>query len=235
MSEPLRACVKCGEEKPESGYLRPRRMKGGPARPWNACAACMRVALSKGGKMHHQLRFAHIGGSRVREDGSVFCTTCEQWKPREEFGNSPGGRSGIRGDCKACADNAAQTRHAKRLASGMCTHCGKRPLVKGSVCFCERCRDLLAHATKKRKTERKARAIALLGGKCVDCGFITNRVVAYDFHHLPGMPKTAEISNLLRRCTWKRLEKELQSCVLLCSNCHRIRHDDDFWREEPYE
>lgn len=59
-----------------------------------------------------------------------------------------------------------------------------------------------------------------MGGKCFDCGLVSAPCV-YDFHHENGSDKDASVSRLQ---TWEKIEKELQKCVMLCANCHRLRH-----------
>ena len=58
-------------------------------------------------------------------------------------------------------------------------------------------------------------------GKCADCGFADYR--AMDFHHLHD--KRTEIATAVSR-SWSLdgLLKEIAKCVMLCANCHRIRH-----------
>ena len=73
---------------------------------------------------------------------------------------------------------------------------------------------------KYRSNKCKDKAIELLGGKCKDCGNIYPRDI-YDFHHIGQ--KEFDISRVLGR-KWEIIEKELMNCILLCANCHRIRH-----------
>lgn len=73
-----------------------------------------------------------------------------------------------------------------------------------------------------KASEVKARAVAYLGGKCVDCGF-SGHPVAFDFDHKDPAQKEFKISgNYIFR--WVELVKELNKCVLRCCRCHRIRH-----------
>lgn len=73
------------------------------------------------------------------------------------------------------------------------------------------------------RRELKDKAIAHLGGKCADCGGVFNRA-AFDFHHLDPSQKDLAIA---AQREWSVVEAELTKCVLLCSNCHRIRHAID--------
>jgi len=82
--------------------------------------------------------------------------------------------------------------------------------------------EINAKVNQSRR-DLKAKAIAHLGGVCVDCGG-TYHQAAYDFHHEKG--KDFGIGGLFLK-DWPKVERELQKCVLLCSNCHRVRHFDD--------
>ena len=57
--------------------------------------------------------------------------------------------------------------------------------------------------------------------KCKECGLKDYRVI--DFHHLRD--KEFAISNMVYRgYSWNRIQKEIEKCIPLCSNCHRIEH-----------
>ena len=58
-------------------------------------------------------------------------------------------------------------------------------------------------------------------GSCSKCG--EDRWYVLDFHHIQD--KDDSVANLIkRRCSVKRLKRELRKCTLLCSNCHRELH-----------
>jgi hypothetical protein len=85
--------------------------------------------------------------------------------------------------------------------------------------MCKECRSTY---TSDRRRETKKKAVLYLGGECVDCSLLTEHYEVYDFHHLD--PKTKEFSPGKRHLRFESMVKELDKCVLLCSNCHRIRH-----------
>jgi hypothetical protein len=60
---------------------------------------------------------------------------------------------------------------------------------------------------------------------CADCG-IKYQTCVMDFHHMGD--KEFEIATARqRRFSPERVRKEIAKCVVLCSNCHRIRHDQE--------
>lgn len=68
-----------------------------------------------------------------------------------------------------------------------------------------------------------------LGGMCQDCAGVFHPNV-YNFHHLRDK---GFVWNRLRLRTWKQIVEELNKCVLLCANCHRLRHTDSPEEEAP--
>lgn len=62
-----------------------------------------------------------------------------------------------------------------------------------------------------------------LNSECYLCG--DKRHYVLDFHHLVSEDKDNDISLLVRRASSiDRIMKEIEKCVLLCSNCHRELH-----------
>jgi hypothetical protein len=86
-------------------------------------------------------------------------------------------------------------------------------------CYCKKCR--IEYSVNRRRSDKTA-AIEYLGGKCVDCGEDRNIPALYDFHHLDPSKKDFSIGK--SALVFESLKKELDKCILLCSNCHRIRH-----------
>ena len=76
---------------------------------------------------------------------------------------------------------------------------------------------------KKDRQNKKLRAIEFLGGKCYDCQLKSEYADVYDFHHLDPTQKEIGVNRILGNA-WDKIKEELEKCVLLCANCHRIRH-----------
>ena len=60
---------------------------------------------------------------------------------------------------------------------------------------------------------------------CVQCG--QNHPATFDFHHVDSTTKEASINKLLKNRAFKRAMEEVQKCVVLCANCHRIHHHNE--------
>lgn len=65
-----------------------------------------------------------------------------------------------------------------------------------------------------------------LGGACALCGY-NKCVQALQFHHVTGQ-KDFAISVLGHTKSWKKIEKELKKCELLCANCHAEIHAEKY-------
>lgn len=74
----------------------------------------------------------------------------------------------------------------------------------------------------KNKQDRLAEHIG--GRRCEHCGFEHTSFAPFDFHHKVPEEKDVSISDAICR-SWTNLIKEVEKCILLCSNCHRIEHE----------
>ena len=136
-------------------------------------------------------------------DGGRKCKTCGETKPIEEFPRHKESKGGRRIVCKPCC-------YVKQ----------KEWLVNNKERTRERYRK--AHRDKKRK------AVEKFGGKCNNCGGEFHQSV-FEFHHLDPAQKDFSPANA---SSWKKMERELDKCVMLCANCHRLAH---YAIEEGYD
>ena len=83
-------------------------------------------------------------------------------------------------------------------------------------------RDL---ARKKRvRDERLTDLYEMNDNKCGDCGTYSDTLGFFDFHHTDPTAKEGSISAMLSSASMERVLKEVEKCVMLCPNCHRMRH-----------
>lgn len=83
-------------------------------------------------------------------------------------------------------------------------------------------RDCFNRYCVERWRRIKAEEVERMGGVCKDCGGVFHPDV-YDFHHEDPREKEYQWTKL-RLLSAERRRAELAKCVLLCANCHRLRH-----------
>lgn len=94
------------------------------------------------------------------------------------------------------------------------------PTRKNKVFCCKLCaiKDFIA----RRRKDRKARCVALLGAKCSRCGY-DRCLDALQFHHTGS--KDDDVAALIRdNRPWTVIVAEVMKCVLVCANCHAEIH-----------
>ena len=75
--------------------------------------------------------------------------------------------------------------------------------------------------TQKRK---KIQAVEHFGGECVICGY-KKCVNSLGFHHIDESTKAQSPTYVILHWSWERAIKELEKCILVCSNCHGEIHE----------
>lgn len=78
------------------------------------------------------------------------------------------------------------------------------------------------HYRQELWRERKQILVDLLGGECHDC-HQSYPLAVYDFHHTHGGKKFAVGEKIITK-SLTEVKREVLKCILLCANCHRIRH-----------
>jgi hypothetical protein len=79
---------------------------------------------------------------------------------------------------------------------------------------------------KSHRQKIKQKAIKYKGGKCEKWGY-DKCEWALDFHHLDKNQKEFSLAQYLV-VAWERVQRELDKCILICSNCHRELHYEEF-------
>lgn len=125
------------------------------------------------------------------------CNKCGETKPLEMFGKHKGCAEGRTPTCRAC-------NYAKQKE------------------WIEKNKDHVRKRERERAAARKETAVKHYGGKCHDCG-VEYPPCVFDFHHLDPSQKDVNPSQAIGRNPEKMWE-ELDKCVMVCANCHRLRH-----------
>lgn len=131
------------------------------------------------------------------------------------------------------------------MASGdkVCKNCNvKKPIERYSIYdknkqlrrnVCRDCRystvaySLRKEAIKERQIKLKRKAIELFGDKCYLCEEQFPDY-CYDFHHIDESTKEMNPSYALYKYDFEKALKELEKCILVCSNCHRKIHFGEY-------
>lgn len=136
---------------------------------------------------------------KFRNDLKVrVCRECGTEQPLDDFPRSPKSKDGHINKCKACVRKYRLLNSQKIL-------------------------------DKKRAGRREAKVKAILykGGKCEHCGYESlEHPTVFDFHHTDADTKDFKISSIIHY-SWAKVEIELDKCILLCANCHRILHEKE--------
>lgn len=83
-------------------------------------------------------------------------------------------------------------------------------------------KDYNKNVRKPKLVEMKQRAVEYKGGKCSCCGNQFDNV-CYDFHHIDRATKYKDVSCMITEFySWEDIKNELDKCIILCANCHRI-------------
>ena len=68
--------------------------------------------------------------------------------------------------------------------------------------------------------------------RCADCG--EQHPATLQFHHLNAKDKAFTIGDALTRgFSLDRIKKEIEKCIILCANCHTIRHYNMRKKNQP--
>jgi len=117
----------------------------------------------------------------------------------------------------------------------ICTKCGEQKQLNqfykrsSRGTYHAECKSCYIERNTSNIRKKKIMAIEYLGNKCFDCNHQYHPAV-YDFHHLDESTKEAEWKDIQNK-SFEKIKLELDKCVLLCSNCHRLRHTkEELWK-----
>lgn len=81
------------------------------------------------------------------------------------------------------------------------------------------------------KRNRKEEAIVYLGGRCHSCSGTFHPAI-FEFHHKDPSTKEGKDPSKCLSFSWKKLQQELDKCILVCANCHRLIHHEGSYEKE---
>lgn len=129
-----------------------------------------------------------------------YCIWCKEIKPISQFTKTTktyAKKQYYRSYCKPCYSKYSSQRN-------------KKDRVKNN------------QNAKRRRNIKKEFWIKKFGNKCNDCQQTFSSCV-YDFHHLDPTVKEFDPGRVLYS-NKPLADIELEKCILLCANCHRLRH-----------
>lgn len=87
-------------------------------------------------------------------------------------------------------------------------------------------KDIIQKISVKKKAHKTWFANYKKQLSCVTCGF--DHPAGLDFHHVERKKSNRKVYELLRDGhTKKRILEEVDKCVVLCANCHRVHHHEE--------
>jgi hypothetical protein len=98
----------------------------------------------------------------------------------------------------------------------VCIDCGEPLNNKSGWMRCAK------HFKFARQKTIKEALVDAMGGCCQKCGGVFSLAV-YDFHHVGD--KDESPSYLIANSSVEKIAAEIEKCILLCANCHRIEHE----------
>jgi hypothetical protein len=151
-----------------------------------------------------------------------ICSKCNESKSLDEFHKDARLKSGVSARCKECIFEYKRIYYASDKGQATVNAYIERNRAKRSAyskLYSQKYRDA------QFKNKRKLEFCLYKGGACSECGFAATEdtIAAFDFHHINPTEKEYTPSDMLM-LKKSKVFKELDKCVLLCSNCHRILH-----------
>lgn len=137
---------------------------------------------------------------------------------------------------RPCSASFNNSENPKRIKTKTCKGCSEKILSNKTYCtiscmqeFFARENSFRAKSKSKRNSKAvvsfrqriKLKAIEYKGGKCSICGYC-RCARALEFHHID--PETKDFAISAKSVSWETIVKELDKCILVCSNCHAEIH-----------
>jgi len=82
----------------------------------------------------------------------------------------------------------------------------------------------MREAVKKRRKKLRTMARDYKGGKCQICGY-KKCSRALSFYHTDPKKKGFGLTSRGLTRSWKKIQEEIDKCILLCANCHMEVHE----------
>jgi hypothetical protein len=118
------------------------------------------------------------------------------------------GKNTTKKSCKQCDTIFTEENISSGSHKHICKSCDSKNVIKNGIFG-------------------KQRVVDYMGGKCSICSY--NKCInALEFHHLDPFKKSKTYKKFIY-WGFERQKKELENCIIVCSNCHREMHSKDEW------
>jgi hypothetical protein len=87
-------------------------------------------------------------------------------------------------------------------------------------------KDYIERAAEKKRSQRAEWDEFKNTLSCTQCG--ENHPATLDFHHVVRDPSNHKVHRLVANGSITKAREEIKKCVVLCSNCHRKHHYDEY-------
>lgn len=208
-----KVCSVCEKRKPPSDFHWVTAVEG-------ACRECSK-AISRANKQARYYRdreriIARVGERKRRQRltrrlwmaqererlttcGLKICCRCHGKKSIRGFGRDAARTDGLNPYCNPCRRAVAAKSRAKH----------------GTGQWTQRHQAIARDYARAAKRDRP----------CADCGVTGLPPQAMHFHHVDPATKHSSVARLISRAAKiEVLAAEMSKCVLLCANCHAVRH-----------
>ena len=148
------------------------------------------------------------------------CPRCNKGLPASKFNKKASGKDGLQPHCRCCQKAYKESYYRRN----------SKAIIKA-----------VGIGKRKRALQHYRKIINeyFING-CVRCKNKDFRVLEFD--HVNGNKKpvrgTEGVMSYVREgYSWKRIEKEIRKCVVLCCNCHKIKtyREGNYWRDLTHE
>ncbi len=134
-------------------------------------------------------------------DKSKYCSTCKQSKKKSEFNKNKAKKDGLNTICRECSNIRSRQYYSEHP---------------------EKHRKAVHARTKVLKVEIKEWVNSIRALGCTLCS--EKDACCIDFHHTDPSTKDDSVAMIARKLNKKKIQKEIDKCVRVCSNCHRKIH-----------
>lgn len=207
-------CQKCGYDKNITAldfhHLNPNQKEINPAKlyykPWEYSKQELDKCILLCSNCHRE---EHYKQNEIKQQEKVlFINTIENFSSFILTGANTGLPS-----CKKCDVILTEDNRAAGNKKATCKSCNSKFVIEKTI-------------------EGKQRAVDYMGGKCSVCAY--NKCIrALEFHHLDPSKKSETYNKRFRSWGFERQKKELENCILVCSNCHREIHSKEEHETTP--